>query len=147
MKKWILLFGLLVPASSHAQTYAITWYKVAGGGGTSSGGTYQVSGTAGQQDASSAMTGGTYFLTGGFWSIIDLLQIPGPPELTITQSGDSVIISWPDTGSYVLQQNSNLAATGDWITSPYTVSTSDGTNSITITPPTGDLFFRLANPP
>jgi len=55
MKKWILIIGLLIPALSQAQNYAINWYKVAGGGGTSAGtnGTtvYSVSGTIGQQDA------------------------------------------------------------------------------------------------
>ena len=30
-----------------------------------------------------------------------------------------------------------------WSTSGYSISTSNGTNSITITPPTGYLFFRL----
>jgi hypothetical protein len=42
-----------------------------------------------------------------------------------------------------LQQNSNLANTGGWMTSGYTITTANGTNSITITPPTGNLFFRL----
>jgi len=152
MKKWILLFGLLLPALSHAQSYSIAWYKVAGGGGTSTGtngaSVYSVSGTIGQQDAGSAMSGGNYSLTGGFWSLISVVQTAGVPNLTITQSGNSVIISWPNTGSYTLQQNSNLAVKADWATSGYAVTTNNpsGTNSITITPPTGNLFFRLANP-
>jgi len=52
-------------ASRHWRNpYSINWYKIAGGGGTSTGGTYQVSGTIGQPDASGAMTGGNYSLTG-----------------------------------------------------------------------------------
>jgi hypothetical protein len=148
VKKWILLLSLLIPALSQAQSYSINWYKIAGGGGTSSGTsgstTYSVSGTIGQQDASTAMTGGSYSLTGGFWSIVSVLETAGLPYLTITQSGNSVIVSWPNTGSYTLQQNSTLAVPANWATSGYTVSTSNGTNSITITPPTGSLFFRLA---
>jgi hypothetical protein len=31
-------------STAHAQSYSINWFKVAGGGGTSAGGTYQVSG-------------------------------------------------------------------------------------------------------
>jgi hypothetical protein len=31
-------------STAHAQSYSINWFKVAGGGGTSTGGTYQVSG-------------------------------------------------------------------------------------------------------
>jgi hypothetical protein len=36
MKKLFLLFGLLLPATGFAQQYSIDWYKIAGGGGTSS---------------------------------------------------------------------------------------------------------------
>jgi hypothetical protein len=125
-----------------AQTYSIDWYKVAGGGGISTGGTYSVSGTIGQPDASGAMTGGGYSLTGGFWSIIAVVQSPGLPNLIVTRSGNSVIVSWPDTGSYTLQQNGNLSG-GSWATSGYTVTAANGTNSVTITAPTGNLFFRL----
>jgi hypothetical protein len=151
MKKLIHLFGLLIPAVSFGQSYSIDWYKVAGGGGASVGtnGTtvYAVSGTIGQPDASTASTGGAYSLTGGFWSLISLVQTPGSPTLSIKQSGNSVIVSWPDTGNYTLQQNSNLAVSAGWATSGYPVTTNaNGTNSITITPPTGNLFFRLANP-
>ena len=125
-----------------AQTYSINWYKIAGGGGTSTGGTYSLSGTIGQPDASGAMTGGSYSLTGGFWSIIAVVQSAGLPNLIVTRSGNSVIVSWPDTGSYTLQQNGNLSG-GSWTTSGYSVTTANGTNSVTITSPVGNLFFRL----
>jgi len=151
IKKIIFLLALLIPALSHAQPYSIDWYKVAGGGGTSAGTNgasvvYSVSGTIGQQDASSAMTGGSYSLTGGFWSLISVVQSAGVPNLTISQSGNSVIVSWPNTGNFVLQQNGNLAVASGWATSGYAVTTNSpfGTNSITITPPVGTLFFRLA---
>jgi hypothetical protein len=145
MKKIILIFVLLVPVISFAQQYSIDWYKVAGGGGTSSGGTYQVSGTIGQPDAGGPMTGGSYSLTGGFWSLIAVVQTPGLPNLTITHSGNSVIVSWPNTGSYMLLQNSNLVG-GSWTASGYSITTTNGINSVTIAPPTGNLFFRLSSP-
>jgi hypothetical protein len=72
----ILFIWLLTPALN-AQTYSIDWYKIAGGGGTSSSGQYSVSGTIGQPDAGGAMTGGGYSLTGGFWSLISVVQTPG----------------------------------------------------------------------
>src|ERR1035438_9686891 len=68
MKKLFLLFGLLVPALSQAQSYSIDWYKVSGGGGTSTNGQYAITGTIGQHDAGGPMTSGSYSLTGGFWS-------------------------------------------------------------------------------
>jgi hypothetical protein len=143
MKTIILLFGLLIPSIGSTQQYSIDWYKVAGGGGTSTGATYQVSGTIGQHDAGGPMTGGNYSLTGGFWALISVVQTPGLPNLTINHSGNSVIVSWPNTGSYTLEQNANLALANGWATSGYSIITVNGTNSITVTPPTGNLFFRL----
>ena len=127
----------------YAQGYSIDWYKIAGGGGTSAGGVYAVSGTIGQPDAGGPMTGGNYSLIGGFWSLISVVQTTGLPDLLVTHSGSSVVVSWQDTGTYTLQQNGNLAVPSGWTTSGYSVSTSNGTNSITIISPTGSLFFRL----
>ena len=143
MKKLLILVGMLVCGTGFAQQYSIDWYKIAGGGGTSIGATYQVTGTIGQPDASGSMSGGNYSLTGGFWSLISVVQTAGLPNLAITHSGNNVIISWPNTGSYTLQQNANLATSDGWATSGYTISTANGTNSITITSATGNLFFRL----
>jgi len=137
-----LAFVMFISIAS-AQSYSIDWYKISGGGGSSTGGVYSVSGTIGQHDAGEQMTGGSYSLTGGFWALISVVQTPGLPNLTITHSGNSVIVSWPNTGSYTLQQNSNFATPAGWTTSGFSISTANGTNSITITPPTGNLFFRL----
>ena len=140
-----LAAAVLVPTAASAQQYSNNWYKVSGGGGVSTNGQYAISGTIGQHDASGPMTGGNYSVTGGFWAIY-AVQTLGLPNLIIAYIGpNSVKVSWPNTGSYTLQQNSNLAG-GSWTTSGYTVTTSNGTNSITITPPTGNLFFRLSNP-
>jgi hypothetical protein len=146
MKKLVLLFSLLVPVISFAQQYSIDWYKVAGGGGTSTGGVYTVTGTIGQPDAGVAMTGGNYSLTGGFWSLF-AVQTPGAPLLTMTLNPQlsTVTVSWPSPSTgWTLQQNSDLTATS-WSTSGGI--SDNGTNkSITITSPTGNLFFRLKQP-
>lgn len=49
--------------------YEITWSTIDGGGGTSTGGGYELTGTIGQPDATApgALTGGTISVTGGFW--------------------------------------------------------------------------------
>jgi hypothetical protein len=143
MTKSLLFISLLIPAFSFAQSYTIDWHNVSGGGGTSTGGVYSISGTIGQHDAGDPMNGGSYSLTGGFWALISVVQTPGLPDLTITRAGNSVMVSWPATGSYTLQQNANLALTGGWATSGYTIITANGTNSITITSPAGNVFFRL----
>lgn len=145
MKEWILLGLLTVPALSPAQPYSISRYKVSGGGGTSSNGQYSVSGTIGQHDAGTAMTGGNYSVTGGFWALY-AVQTPGSPTLTITCSGNSATVAWPASATgFLLQTNPNPGTTA-WGNYGGTVSTSNGTNSITITPPTGNLFFRLLYP-
>jgi hypothetical protein len=148
MKKLIFIalsLWSLAPAS-RAQNYSIDWYKIAGGGGTSSGGSYYLSGTIGQSDAGGPMSGGKYSVTGGFWSLISVVQTPGLPNLTITYSANTAIISWPDTGTYVLQQNINLSSPTSWAASGLTVTASNGANSVSITPPSGSLFFHLAAP-
>jgi len=147
MKKWILLIGLLIPALSQAQSYSINWHKAAGGGGTSSNAPYNLSGTIGQHDAGGPMTGGNYSVTGGYWSLISVVQTAGVPNLTIQfVRPNSVVVSWPATGNFNLQQNGNLSASSGWTLSSYPITTANGVNSITITPPQGHLYFRLVSP-
>jgi hypothetical protein len=102
---------LLTAVHAHSQPYSINWYKIAGGGGTSAGGVYSVSGTIGQHDAGGPMTGGSYSLTGGFWSLIGVVQTPGAPLLTVFLAPQlsAVTIFWPSGGSFTLQTNGNLA--------------------------------------
>jgi hypothetical protein len=146
MKKIFLLFGLLIPALSQAQNYSIDWYKIAGGGGTSSNGQYTVSGTIGQPDAGGPLTGGNYSLTGGFWSLISVVQTPGAPLLTITHAGNQAIVSWPSPSTgFLLQTNGNLA-TSNWANYGSTIGDNGTIKSITNNPPTGNLFFRLHHP-
>jgi hypothetical protein len=146
MEKIILLLCVLLPAGGWAQSYSIDWYKIAGGGGTSTGGTYSISGTVGQPDASSAMTGGNYSLTGGFWSLLSVVSTPGAPTLTIVRVNATTIkVLWPypSTG-WTLQQNTTLAAAG-W-TDSSGVSNDGVNNYLIVSPSIGYLFFRLENP-
>jgi hypothetical protein len=145
--KYFLIIPLLAASAVHAQPYSIDWYKISGGGGASTNGQYSVTGTIGQPDAGGAMSGGNFSVIGGFWSLISVVQTLGSPTMTVTHSGNSVTISWPSASSgFTLQQNANLALANGWTTSGYTIS-DDGTNkSITITSPTGNLFFRLTHP-
>lgn len=46
--------------------YALNWWTVDGGGGVSSGGNFDIQGTAGQPDAG-VMNGGNFTVEGGFW--------------------------------------------------------------------------------
>jgi hypothetical protein len=141
----ILAFVALTVLSASAQSYNIDWYKMAGGGGTSSNGPYSLSGTIGQLDASGAMTGGNYSLTGGFWAIISVLQAPGAPTLYISFSGNTITVYWQNVTGWSLQQNNNLNVPAGWSGggSPTVVN---GTNYVNIASPKGNEFFRLFNP-
>jgi hypothetical protein len=48
--------------------YNLGWWSVDGGGGTSGGGAFVLSGTIGQPEAGVTLSGGVFQLTGGYWS-------------------------------------------------------------------------------
>jgi hypothetical protein len=139
----VSLAFLGIALSAGAQNYSISWYKIAGGGGTSTNGTYQVAGTVGQPDASGPMTGSAYSMTGGFWSLISVVQSSGMPTLYISGSGNTVTVSWQNVPGCTLQQNCDLTVPAGWGTCGYSCTTSNGTNYVNITNPTGSLYFRL----
>ena len=146
MKTIILILSLLLPSLGFTQTYSVDWYKVAGGGGTSTGSVYSVSGTIGQPDASSAMSGGNYSVTGGFWSLINVVQTPGAPTLYISHSGNTVTVYWQNVSGWNLIQSGNVATPlGSWSASS-APTLSAGTNYLNLTNPSGNLFFRLKYP-
>jgi len=135
-----LLMWMLGLGGASAQNYTLNWWTVDGGGGTSTGGVYSVTGTIGQPDAGQ-MSGGNYSVTGGFWSLISVVQTPGAPTLSIRYSGGTVTVYWQNVSGWSLQQNANLA-TANWSASSG-VTTANGTNYLNVVNPTGNLFFRL----
>ena len=130
--------GISVPA----QTYSIDWYTIDGGGGTSTGGVYSVSGTIGQPDAGGPMTNGQYSVTGGFWVLPTVIQTGGAPTLTIVPATPgNATISWtPNTPGWILQET--------WVLSPanWTNSPSGSTNPIVVPATTPKKFYRLFKP-
>jgi hypothetical protein len=128
---------------AQGQTYSMDWYKIAGGGGASTGGLYSVSGTIGQPDASGAMSGGSYSMTGGFWSLISVLQTPGAPTLFIRQAGNSVTVYWQNVPGWNLVQSPSVASLAANWSAAGTAALVNGTNYLTTASPGGNLFFRL----
>jgi hypothetical protein len=125
-----------------AQTYSIDWHTIDGGGGTSTGGVYSVSGTIGQPDAGPTMTNGQYAVTGGFWALPSAIQTPGAPTLTIVPAGAGLAtVSWsPNTPGFILQET--------WVLSPanWTNSPSGSTNPIAVPATAPTKFYRLFKP-
>jgi len=62
----MLLIGFINSGAS-AGDYIIDWSTIDGGGGTSSGGEFVITGTIGQHDAGTVMSSGSFNWTGGFW--------------------------------------------------------------------------------
>src|SRR5438093_4963130 len=135
-------FVLFLATSAFAQSYSIDWFTIDGGGATSTGGVYQLSGTIGQPDAGAMMSGGNYSLDGGFWSLIDAVQTPGAPTLTIIPAAPGqATVSWtPATHGFVLQESQSL-------TSPnWTVAPSGASSPITVSATAPAKFYRLFKP-
>ncbi|HTV41110.1 MAG TPA: hypothetical protein VMF08_11080 [Candidatus Sulfotelmatobacter sp.] len=142
--QFALLAGCLGAAvSASAQSYSIDWHKIAGGGGLSTGGSYQINGTIGQPEASGTMSGGNYSMTGGFWSLISAVQTPGAPPLYISIAGNTVTVYWQNVSGYTLKARTCCAGSTGWTTCPWSPITSNGTNYVNITGPTGSMFFTL----
>jgi hypothetical protein len=132
-----------------AQTYSIDWFTIDGGGGTSTGGNYSVTGTIGQPDAGQ-MSGGPYALTGGFWSLLNVIQTPGAPFLSVVQLNGAVTISWPlPATGFVLEETPILVsapATIPWNLTSRPYQTNATHIFITVPTPADRSFYRLRHP-
>jgi|SRR5262245_5787345 len=132
---------------TRAQNYSIDWHTIDGGGGTSTGGVYSVSGTIGQPDAGT-MSGGSYSLAGGFWGIVNAIQTPGAPLLSIAQSNGTAVVFWPLPASgFVLDRTSALTGgPPSWTPVAFPYQTNATHIYITVPMPSGNNFYRLRKP-
>ena len=142
MSKTLLSLFISLSGFAALAQYSIDWFKIAGGGGTSTGGVYAVSGTIGQADAGGPMTNGQYSVTGGFWVLPIAVQVPGAPTLVIARAAPGLAtISWtPNTAGFVLQETLSLSPT-NWINSP-----SGATNPVVVPATWPTKFYRLFKP-
>ena len=69
---------------------------------------------------------------------------PTAPALLISHSGSTITVCWQNVSGWSLQQNINLASPAGW-TACTGMTTSNGTNYLSVVNPTGNLFFRLSN--
>jgi len=138
---WLILYAALC-LRALGQSYAIDWFTIDGGGGTSTGGVYTVTGTIGQPDAGGPMTNGQYSVTGGFWALPTAVQTPGAPTLTIAPAAlGFATISWsPNTPGFGLQETWSLSV-ANW-----TNSLSGATNPATVPAVVPTKFYRLFKP-
>lgn len=71
---WFAGFGLPTATAQTGGVYDLTWNTFDGGGGTSTGGIFSLTGTIGQHDTTlAAASGGDYIISSGFWASTGLL--------------------------------------------------------------------------
>ena len=120
----------------------IDWSTIDGGGGTSTGGAYSVSGTIGQPDAG-LMSGSIYTLAGGFWSGPEAIDTPGGPRLTVIPGSATSTLQWPaPSPGWRLERSIDLVS---WILVNDTPAVIAGYNNVTV-PRVPREFFRLRAP-
>ncbi len=145
---WPLFLLLVSLQSVSAQSYSIGWYTFDSGGGTSTGGTYTVTGTVGQPDAG-VMSGGNFTLTGGYWSIVGVVQAGGAPLLSIFRSTtNTVVVCWALAQEgwmlqYTTSLNGNPLVWTD-ISPPYQTNGASFYHVEAV--PAGIKFYRLRKP-
>ncbi len=117
MKAFILSVALTTSAT-FAQSggpWTITSATFDGGGASSTGGEWKVTGTIGQPDASTqTSTGGGWTVAGGFWP--GAITAPGGPLLAVVPHDPyNVYIVWKAAAvGYKLQTSTDLAAWTDY---------------------------------
>ena len=81
----ILGVTALAAAAGPAADWTVDWRTIDGGGGTSTGGRWTLSGTIGQPDAGPSMTGGVWTVAGGYWTA------PAAPTCLGDTDGNGVV--------------------------------------------------------
>ncbi len=102
----------LFTAAAFGQSYSIDWHAIDGGGGTSTGGVFSVSGTIGQPDAG-MMSGGNYSLAGGFWGGIQTPP-PVPSVIKVWIVGNDVHLRFNGIPGQVYEIERASFVTGPW---------------------------------
>ncbi len=80
-----------------------------------------------------------------FINTIAFPTAPAPLILGTTLSGpNGLVLAWSSSSTNVVIQTNSTLSGANWGTARYLVTTTDGTNqSVTITPSSGQMFFRL----
>jgi hypothetical protein len=134
----LLIVALFVSHRLPAQRFSLDWFTIDGGGGTSVGASFALSGSIGQPDAGT-LRGGVFVLEGGFWSGVMITENFVVPALNIQLVSGIIMISWdPKTPGFVLQQSDSLSSPA-WADAP-----SGNTNPVSVAiNSNATRFYRL----
>jgi hypothetical protein len=143
----LLIAAAGVPAQGTG--FSSDWFTIDGGGFTSVGDEFSVSGTVGQPDAG-WISGGSFGLAGGFRGFV--LASPAP-FLSVTRTNGAIVISWSARAKaegFVLEQTDVLVSSSPgncWSAVPDSVCHAMGSEIRAIVSlQQHSVFFRLAKP-
>ena len=144
---WGFIFGYLLlfaAINTSAQSFAIDWHSIDGGGGKSTNGIHTVNGTIGQAD-NARLAGNGFAVLGGVWSAFVTVQTPGTPVLSIDRIGNEIEITWPTDGAagYVLQTTQSLSPGSTWSNESTPPTEADRTRRVRLPAMPGIHFYRL----
>jgi len=133
--------------TANAQSrYALDWFTIDGGGGTSSGGDFTLNGTIGQPDAGT-MSGGNYSLAGGFWGATKT-PAPVPTVIEVWIVGPYVRLRFNGIPGQVYEIERAPFITGPWRPNgqPLAVVTmpSEGVVEFVDTTAVSQFFYRTS---
>ncbi|MSU59447.1 MAG: hypothetical protein EXS35_14960 [Pedosphaera sp.] len=142
-----MLCGLCVSLRAQSDDFAIDWFSLDSGGGTSSDDVYSLSGTVGQPDAGE-LSEAVFAVTGGFWAAAVEAVTSGPPALLITRVGANLVLSWSASATgFYLEVNPDLFQPGGWHFISQPISVVNGLNTVTV-PASGAMeYYRLTDTP
>lgn len=169
---WALLaviagFTGLTAAETRVSIYPTV---AAAGGGRSSGGKIEISGTVGQPGAGPPMRSKNFSVTSGFWNLPALVQVAGastavpvtisnerggvtlaavagaPKSVapTVARETESLVVSWPtDAGGLTLESTTDISGEVRWAAVGKVLTPADGWNRVRVPFTEGQRFFRL----
>jgi len=140
LRRLTIVITVFVATQLARGQFAIDWFSIEGGGGTSTGSGYTLSGSIGQADASPVtLNGGSHALEGGFWPGVIVPANTGAPALFIQLAGNSVTISWAPAATGFSLEKSDSLLPGSWAP-----ALSGASNPAMIPLGAGATFYRLS---
>jgi hypothetical protein len=135
--------GIFAANPLNAQSFAIDWFTIDGGGGISTGTNFSLQGTIGQPDAG-LLSSANFELQGGFWSMV-VSDGEGSRLAIARDASGAVTISWPRTAAnFVLDWSGSLSsASGAWSQVGFPYQTNETHIFIRLPTPSANGFFRL----
>ena len=140
------VLGVLCFASpvGNADPYHVARFTIDSGGGEAAGNGFTLTGTLGQPDAGHDMQGGSFSMTGGFWTgRAFVVQSDGMPELLIRKENAFVVLWWASEDEAIKLQFVESLQSQVWMDVQQVPKRENGASEISLLPQIDKMYFRL----